>query len=268
MNYKLLALDLDGTLTNSQKEISPRTKEALRKAQEKGVRIVLASGRPESGVLPLAKELELSRYHGFTAAFNGGKIVDATTGKIVFQAALPKEILPILHQFSKKHNAPLITYDHRILTEDEPNEYMELESRINHMEIFHVDNLVKFVDFPVTKCLFCDDGDKMAFLESELRHLLGNDANVFRSEPFFLEVMPPRLDKAYTLFQLLQHLGLRRADLCACGDGFNDLTMIQYAGLGVAMKNAQPIVRGSADYITENDNDHDGIAEVVERFIL
>ena len=85
MEYKLIALDLDGTLTNSEKHITPRTKAALMEAQKRGVRLVLASGRPTFGIMPLAKELELARYGGFILAFNGGKIVDCKTGKTVFE---------------------------------------------------------------------------------------------------------------------------------------------------------------------------------------
>lgn len=268
MTYKLLALDLDGTLTNRQKEITARTLAVLLRAQEKGLRVALASGRPEQGVLPLARALRLERYGGFTAAFNGGKIVDLSTGETVFQETLSPEILPRLYRFAKTHKAALVTYDACIVTEDEPDAYLELEAGINRMNIRRVENFLDYVSFPVTKCLLMGEPEKMALLEGALRRELGDGANVFRSEPFFLEVMPPRVDKAYSLSKLLCYLGLRRKELCAVGDGFNDLTMLQYAGLGAAMKNAQPAVKKAADYVTRHDNDHDGVAEVVEKFIL
>ena len=94
------------------------------------------------------------------------------------------------------------------------------------------------------------------------------EAQVFRSEPYFLEVLPKNVDKAYCLERLLKILGIKREEMVCCGDGFNDISMIQYAGLGVAMANAQEKVKDVADYITINSNDEDGIAEVIEKFFL
>ena len=93
-----------------------------------------------------------------------------------------------------------------------------------------------------------------------------HEAQVFRSEPFFLEVTPKNVDKAYCLRHLLEILGIKREEMVCCGDGFNDVSMIQYAGLGVAMANAQERVKEVAVYSTCYDNDHDGIAEVLEKF--
>lgn len=268
MKYKLLALDLDGTLTNSKKEISPYTLATLLKAQEKGLRVVLASGRPEQGVLPLARALRLEEHGGFTAAFNGGKIVDLANGETVFQQTLSPLVLPTLYRFAKAEGAALVTYDACIVTENEPDDYIRLEAKINRMPVRRVESFLDYVSFPVTKCLMMGPPEKMAMLESELRRALAGKANVFRSEPFFVEVMPPRVDKAYSLSKLLSYMGLHQQELCAVGDGFNDLTMLQYAGLGVAMQNAQPAVKKAADYVTQNDNDHNGVAEVIEQFVL
>ena len=93
-----------------------------------------------------------------------------------------------------------------------------------------------------------------------------HEAQIFRSEPYFLEATPKNVDKAYCLKHLLEILGIKREEMICCGDGFNDISMIQYAGLGVAMANAQDQVKAVADYVTVCDNDHDGIAEVIEKF--
>lgn len=108
---------------------------------------------------------------------------------------------------------------------------------------------------------------KAAAVEEELKRLYGDKVNIFRSEPFFVEIMPPDVHKATSLEKLLGILGMDRADLIACGDGYNDLTMIQYAGVGVAMANAQQVVKDNADYITLS-NDEDGLVPVIDRFIL
>ena len=107
----------------------------------------------------------------------------------------------------------------------------------------------------------------LAMVEPRVKAAMGKNFSVYRSEPFFLEVLPRGIDKAQSLERLLSHIGLSREQMIACGDGYNDLTMIQYAGLGVAMENAVLPVRKAADFITYSNND-DGVAHVVEKFML
>ena len=106
----------------------------------------------------------------------------------------------------------------------------------------------------------------MEALEPMMARKYQHEAQVFRSEPYFLEITPKNVDKAYSLRHLLEILEISREEMVCCGDGFNDVSMIQFAGLGVAMANAQEKVKDVADYITVNDNDHDGVAEVIEKF--
>lgn len=268
MDYKILVLDIDGTLTNSQKEITPRTHAALRKAQEKGVKVVLASGRPTYGIMPVAEKLELERFGGYILSFNGGQIINAQTGEAIYQKTLPPEMPALLYDLSKEYKTNIMTYlDKTVITPKKDDKYVELESRINQMEVRQVEDFKSFVNFPVTKCLMVEDGDYLAEVEQKVKARLGDTLSVLRSEPFFLEIMPKNIDKAYSLGKLLEHLGLTKEQMVACGDGFNDRSMIEFAGLGVAMANAQEPVKASADYITAS-NDEDGVAAVVERFIL
>lgn len=104
-------------------------------------------------------------------------------------------------------------------------------------------------------------------VEPRVKAAMGKNYSIYRSEPFFLEILPRGIDKASSLERLLARIGLTKEQMIACGDGYNDLTMIQYAGLGVAMENAVLPVRKAADYITLSNND-DGIAHVVEKFML
>lgn len=268
MDYKLLVLDIDGTLTNSKKEITPRTRAALQKAQEKGVKVVLASGRPTYGIMPVAKELELARFGGYILSFNGGRIINAQTGEAIYQKTLPPEMPALLYDLSKEYKTNIMTYlDQTVITPKKDDKYVELESRINQMEVRQVEDFKSFVNFPVTKCLMVEDGDYLAQVEQKVKARLGDTLSVLRSEPFFLEIMPKNIDKAYSLGKLLEHLDLTKEQMIACGDGFNDRSMIEFAGLGVAMANAQEPVKAAADYITVS-NDEDGVAAVVERFIL
>lgn len=268
MKYKLLVLDIDGTLTNSQKQITAKTKKALMKAQAKGVKLVIASGRPTCGVTPFAEELKLSKYGGYILSFNGAKIINCETNEVLYDKSIPQEMLSYIYDLSKENKVNLLTYEGNTVITEEPNDqYIEIESRINKMEIKKVNSFKDYVQFPVTKCLMVADGDYLSTVETKVREKLGDKLNVFRSEPFFLEIMPKNIDKAYSLRQLLEKLGLTKDEMIACGDGFNDKSMIDYAGLGVAMENAQDAVKEVANYITLS-NDNDGIASVVEEFIL
>ena len=237
-------------------------------AQERGKIVILASGRPTFGVMPLARELCLEQYGGYILSFNGGRIINAQTGEVIYQKTLPPEMPALLYDLSKEYKTNIMTYlDRTVITPKKDDKYVELESRINQMEVRQVEDFKSFVNFPVTKCLMVEDGEYLAQVEQKVKARLGDTLSVLRSEPFFLEIMPKNIDKAYSLGKLLEHLGLNKDQMIAYGDGFNDRSMIEFAGLGVAMANAQEPVKAAADYITAS-NDEDGVAAVVERFIL
>ena len=267
-NYEIIVLDLDGTLTNRDKVITPRTKAALMEAQKRGKKVVLASGRPTPGVLPLAEELELKNYGGYILSFNGGMIMNCTTGEVVFSQLLPQEANRRIIELAEEHRVDFLTYeDDHIVTNNKENEYGQKESWITHMPLMEKENLKDYLNFPVPKFLLLDDGDYLALVEPKVKAALGKNFSVYRSEPFFLEVLPKGIDKALSLARLLEVIGLTKEEMIACGDGYNDLSMIQFAGLGVAMENAVLPVRKVADYITDSNND-DGVGKVVEKFML
>lgn len=266
--YKILVLDIDGTLTDSKKCISRVTKRALRRAQNKGVKIVLASGRPTPGIVPVANELGFKEHGGYILSFNGGKIIDYSEDNTVFESVLPGEMIPSLYNDSVENKVSIISYDKTsVLTETPDDEYIIKEAALNKMPITEVESFVEAVQHPVTKCLMTGEPTHLAEVEQKIKVKYGESLSIYRSEPYFLEIMPKGIDKAQSLSRLLQHLGLTREQMIACGDGFNDLSMIRYAGLGVAMSNAQKIVKRSADYITFT-NDENGVAHVVDKYIL
>lgn len=266
--YKILVLDIDGTLTDSKKHISRVTKRALRRAQNKGVKIVLASGRPTPGIVPVAEELGFKEHGGYILSFNGGKIIDYSSDSIVFESVLPGEMIPSLYDDSVENNVSIISYDKTsVLTETPQDEYIIKEAALNKMPITEVESFVEAVQHPVTKCLMTGEPTHLAEVEQKIKNKYGEKLSIYRSEPYFLEIMPKGIDKAQSLSRLLQHLGLTKEQMIACGDGFNDLSMIKYAGLGVAMSNAQKVVKRSADYITFT-NDENGVAHVVDKYIL
>jgi len=265
---KVLVLDIDGTLTNSKKEITENTKKSIIRIMEEGHIVMLASGRPTPGMKRYEKELELEKYGGYLLSFNGGKIINCKTGNIVFQQTLPPHILLGLYRFAKEHDCGLMTYlGDTIILGTRRDEYVELEAKINGLPIQEVEDMVRFVDFEMNKCLMTAPIEKAPEFEEKLKELYGDIASIYRSEPFFIEIMPKGVDKAASLDRMLCIEGLKRENTICCGDGFNDMTMISYAGVGVAMDNAQDKVKEAADFITKS-NDEDGIVTVIKKFIL
>lgn len=268
LRYKVLALDLDGTLTNSEKKITPRTRETLLRAQKQGLKIVLASGRPPFGIKPIADQLELQKYGGYILAFNGGAVIDCTTGETLMQRTLDMSFYPYLYSKGNTQDFKILSYlGNDIACEDIEDEYVRYEARLNGMGLRKVENFLKEIDFPEPKFLIVGKPEKLAVLEQEIAGHMQGVMSVYRSEPFFLELLPLGIDKADCLDAFLKKIGFGREDLMACGDGYNDLSMIRYAGMGVAMANAQKEVLEAADHVTLS-NDEDGVAAAVEHLLL
>ncbi len=265
---KFVVLDLDGTLTNSRKELSARNREALIALQKNGVKVILASGRPTYGIVPLAKELELEKYGGYILAYNGGVIIDCTTNKEVYSNVLPMNMLQPLYEASIKYDTTILSYDNEyIVTEKSADKYVGIEAHLNKMEVREVESFVDYYPTPVPKCLAVGEPEKVVALENELKREYDKVMNIYRSEPFFLELVPLGIDKAQSLSVLLQRIGGSKEEMIAFGDGFNDLSMIEFAGIGVAMANAQDEVKSRADIVALS-NDEDGVADYIERELL
>ena len=264
--FRAIALDLDGTLTNHDKVVTPRTRQALLQAESKGAIIILASGRPTYGIVPVAECLELEKRGGYILSYNGGNIVNTKTGEKLFSQFLPDAVIPILYKYAKEKNHALLGYaGNEIITEMPDDQYVKEESRINKMNIRKVDNLLDALEPHPTKLLMTGDPTDMIKAEEELVEILGEKMDIFRSAPFFLELVPKGIDKAQSLLRLLSKINLTPADLMAFGDGYNDLSMLKLAGVGVAMANAAPEVRADADYVTLS-NEEDGVAEALLHF--
>lgn len=265
---KVLVLDLDGTLTNHEKKITPKTKEAIMGMQKEGHIVVLASGRPTPGTLPIAKELELGKYDGYILSYNGGKITQCSTGEVVYQQMLPEDIVPELFKAAEELGIGMMTYNHEgIVANMHHDEYMELEAMINQLKLRHYEKPVEQLNSAVNKCLGTAPVEIAPEIEKKFAEKFGEGISVSRSEPFFIELVPLGVDKAASLAKLCEILGCTKEDMIACGDGFNDISMIEFAGLGVAMENAQKPVKRVADYITRS-NEEDGVAHVIHKFVL
>jgi len=268
MVRKVLALDIDGTLTNSKKEITPRTAAAIKKIAEAGHVVAIASGRPTPGIRDACETLELKRYGGYGISFNGARTLDLKSGVAVDEKTLPPWVLRPLADYAKEHGAGLMTYEgDTAVTEGDTDDYMRLEARINKIGLKKVKNLSEYVTFPVNKCLMTAPEERAAKMERELSEIYEGKLSIYRSEPFFVEVMPYGVNKATALEALIKSLNIGRENLICCGDGYNDLSMIEYAGVGVAMGNALQIVKDAADFVT-GTNDNDGLISVIQKYIM
>lgn len=268
MDYKLIAVDLDGTLANSNKEISPRSRYALLEAQAKGKRVIIASGRHPLGVYPVARDLMLERYGGFIMSFNGGKIIDCQTGQTVAGKLFPKEFLGDIVSVMKDTNINLITFDDKkIYADNKVNDYTYIERDVLKTDMVTVSDFVAEIKFDIHKILLAGEPDELDRCQDKLRKRYDGLLEIYKSAPYFMELMPFGVSKGAMLHKLLERLGISREELVAFGDNYNDLTMIGYAGMGVAMGNAETELKRIANFVCET-NDEDGVAKFIERYIL
>lgn len=268
IDCKLLVLDLDGTLTNAHKEITPRTLQALQRAQRHGVRIVLASGRPTYGIAPLAEQLQLQANDGYVLAFNGGLLIHWSTQQVLFNQTLPAEQLPYIYKQAQLAGMDLLAYQTDfILTEQPESQYVAMASYINKMPIRGTNDFLRDVHLPVNKLLILGDEVPLHTLEERMKVQVGDALGIYRSQPTFLEVVPAGIDKAETLHRLVQQLDIDRELVVAMGDGWNDISMLQFAGHGVAMANAVDEVKAITKYTTLS-NEEDGVAYFLEKYVL
>ena len=262
----LLALDIDGTLTRPDGTISERTIEVIKRLQREGVRLCIASGRPPLGIAPVAKLLGMDEFGGYIIGFNGGVLMDYSSGKVLYTASLPEEALPVIAECSRRPGHTVLTYvGNEICTEDATDPYVHISHQRNGMPIREVNDIL--AELPLAslpKCIITSDPCEMPALQREVTARLYGIADAYLSEAYFLEVVPRGTDKADALVRLLEHLGLSHENLVTAGDGHNDMGMIRLAALGIAMGNAHPDVRQVADVVAPS-NAEDGLAQVLEQ---
>ena len=269
MKYKMIVLDVDGTLLTDEQTISARTRATLLKVQQMGVRVVLASGRPTHGVMPLARALELDKNGGFVLSYNGAQIIHVSTGKRVFERRIDPQFMAYLERGARKRGFTIFTYrEDRIVTSDAQNAHVQHEAKLNGMRVEEAANWAEAVDFsPCKVMLVSDDEAALVGLEEHWRRRLAGVLDVLRSEDYYLEVVSESVDKSNTLTVLLEKEGIDPTDVVAIGDGVRDVPMLQLVGLGVAMGNAQDSVKACADVVTLT-NAEDGVAVALEKAIL
>ena len=253
--YKLIALDLDGTLTNDKKDILPETRDELIKLAKKGVKIVLASGRPTAGIMKEARELDFDNVGGYILSFNGARVMNYTNYEVVYEQTISAATAHEMYDRAKQYGCSPLTYTmNHIITEDIGDHWVQLESFTTKMPIIHVQDFKEAVSQPVNKVLITGEPSYIAEIIDEFKAPYEGKMSIYRSDPYFIECMANNIDKARSLGKLCEILGIKQEEAIAFGDGYNDLPMIEWAGLGVAMDNAVPGVKERANYITKSNN--------------
>lgn len=275
---KAIVLDIDGTLLTSEKKLSKLTKESLLKAQKQGVKVILASGRPTTGMLDLAEELELAKYDGYLVSYNGSKVIDVKTGEELFnQAMTVEEGKAVLEHMKQFDVTVMIDKDDYMYTNDvfsctldykgQPLNIVEYESRGGKYKLCENDDLAEFLDYPINKILTAGKPEYLQEVYQEMKAPFNNKLNCVFTSDFYFEFTAQHIDKAKALDTVLSPLGIERRDVIAFGDGHNDITMLAYAGMGVAMENAVSELKRVADFET-NSNDEEGISNFLERHLF
>lgn len=276
-NIKVIILDVDGTLTNSQKVITEKTKTALIKAQRAGVKLILASGRPTSGLIDLAKELEMTEHNGLLVSFNGSKVIDSETNEVLFNETMSVEEGQAVLEHMKNFNVkPMIdkedymyvnnVFDNEIIYNGEPFNIIQYEARGGKFKLCEKEDLAAFADYPLNKILTAGDPEYLKSHYKEMMEPFKDKLSCMFTAAFYFEFTAKGIDKAKAIDTVLIPMGYKKEDMIAFGDGHNDASIVKYAGIGVAMGNAVDDLKAIANEVTLS-NEEDGIAHTLRKYI-
>lgn len=270
--YKMIALDMDGTLLTSDKRISPRTAKALRRAAEAGYIVVLSTGRTASELIDYRAEMDGVVRYG--SLLSGGVVRDMERGEAIYRQTIPVELVHRVVEQGLAENAmvQILTSEVAVMTRRDvarmpeigQGVYQDMALRLGHL----VDDISSYADAHADEaCKINLHHVSQESLAATLHALEGLPLQLAKGEAVSVEVTPRGVTKALGLKWLCDHLGIGLEETIVVGDGDNDLEVLEVAGLAVAMGNAVPKAMELADAVVA-DNDHDGIAEVVERWLM
>lgn len=267
MPYKLIALDMDGTLLNEKKEISFRNKQAIKEARENGKSVIIATGRPRIGIQNVLEELEIDSHEDYVVSFNGALVQNVKTGDVIFQSVLENEDYRYLYELSKEYGVHIHALTKDYVTTPVLNPYTKIEADLNKIETVKCD-VDKFpLSETIVKVMFVDEKEKLDEIEGLLSDAVRSKYSIVRSSPIFLEFLHPTVNKGVGVDAIAKVKDIHAHEVICVGDAGNDIAMIEYAGLGVAMGNAFEAVKRIANHITDT-NEEDGVAKVIEQFML
>jgi Cof subfamily protein (haloacid dehalogenase superfamily) len=265
--YKMIAVDMDGTLLKHDKTISDETLRAIKLARSKGVKLVLATGRPIEGIEKYLEELDLINIDDYAISYNGVIVQNTLTKEIISRKTIAIEDLDYLFQLSKNIGVNFHAFTNEGLIAPNMSKYTIHECEINNLQAKIVDFNTLDKNTEVFKFMMIGEEDELDEATKNLPKEVFEKYTVVRSAFCFLEFINKECNKGESIKTLANHLAIDISDVICIGDAGNDLHMIKYAGLGVAMGNAYPEVKEVADYITKTNED-DGVAHVIHKFIL
>ncbi len=270
LDIKIIALDLDDTLLCSKLFITEKTVEALQNACKKGIYIVLSSGRTEYGIFPHVHNLNIagSEYGRYIIAINGSAVFDLHTRQCVYSRCVDSEVMHLAYEMAKERGLPAQVYGSDVIWASYDNEWSRKDCILCGSRLEIVDDFASFINKPFPKLLIPAEEKKIAEFTPVLKKALEGKAEVFISKPYFLEVMPYDCGKGQALRWLCNHIGIERDRVMAFGDSMNDESMLTFARHGVAMCNGLGYIKEIASYVTLKDNENDGIADFLNKYVL
>ena len=267
-DIKLIALDLDGTLLTTDKKLTERTKSMLKAAREQGVKVVLTTGRPLKAMDFFLKELGTDGHEDeYTITFNGG-LVQKNTGEILDKTVFSIDDVSRIYEETEKLNIPLDAISEGIVYQiqsDQESLYAQFNPALTFIPTAFED-LSSQITY--NKCVTAFPQELLDAAIQKISPELFDKYEIFKSRELLLEWSPKNVHKATGLAKLIEHLGIDQSQVMACGDEANDLSMIEWAGLGVAMQNAVPEVKAVANVVTPMTNDEEAVAWAIEKYVL
>lgn len=262
MTYKLVAIDLDDTLLKNDLTISDRVKKAIKASIAKGTMVTFATGRMFASALPYALDLNLD----LPLITYQGALVKYADGREIYHRPIELPLAKEVLSFLKPKGLHINVYLNDILCMENITEQGKNYSAMIRVPIHQI-SFPEDIKEAVTKIVIIAEKEELDLVEKELQDRFGDTISNIRSKPYFVEIAHPLATKGNALKQLAEFLGIKREEVIAIGDSMNDFDMIEYAGCGVAMANGIDAIKNIADYITTTNED-DGVAEVIENFVL
>ncbi|WP_111937475.1 Cof-type HAD-IIB family hydrolase [Clostridium paraputrificum] len=266
--FKLIALDMDGTLLKGDNTISQETKKAINLAKEKGIKIVITTGRPIQGVMNYLEELDLINDDEYVITYNGSSVYNTKTLEPIIRNGITGKDFKDIYKLSKSLGVEFHGFIDECCIAPKENKYTETETLHNNIDvkIIDIENDINDNDF-IIKAMILDEKEKLDEAVKNIPKEYFEKYNALRTVSFIFEFMNKDCSKSNALKALCKHLDISPNEVIAFGDGDNDIDMLQFAELGVAMGNSSHYVKSKADYITLS-NEEDGIADVIYKKIL
>ena len=266
---KLVAIDMDGTLLNSKKELLEETKQYFKDFHKKetDTLLVLCTGRPESGIRPYLKDLGYLEENHYIISQNGANIYESRTGKRVMDAFLDSAAIQKWIELGKKHGISVMGagVDYYYCFDQEPTEWMEFDVKLVTGKLKRIPTKESLnTDF--YKILLMGDAEQLNEFETFIPEEWRDEFYVVRSQKYLVEVLTKGVNKAFGLEKLAQKLNIEPSEIAAVGDAANDIEMLEYAGLAIAMGNASEEVKAIADIVTDT-NENNGVIKAIDKLI-